>query len=270
MRRGVAAAKINLALVVGARRRDGKHEVLTIYQRISLFDRLEVRESEQAKVTGFAGDTLVRRALDALTNGGGPRLGAHIDKRIPVAAGLGGGSADAAAALALGNQLLPGPLPSHRLDELARTLGADVPFFLRDGPQLGAGDGTELRALDLPQDYWALIVLPRDERKSSTAAVYERFDAREGAEGFAERSAALLRTLERVRRARDLAALPANDLASSPIADELRTLGAFRADVSGAGPAVYGLFIHREPARAAQARMRSVGATWLTAPAWYV
>jgi GHMP kinase-like protein len=87
---------------------------------------------------------------------------------------------------------------------------------------------------------------------------------------FQARSAALLRALERVRRPRDLAELPPNDLASSPLADELRLLGAFRADVTGAGPAVYGLFLHRAPAVEAQKRLHSRGRTWLAAPAWYV
>jgi shikimate kinase len=72
-----------------------------------------------------------------------------------------------------------------------------------------------------------------------------------------------------VRRPRDLAALPPNDLASSPLADELRALGAFRADVSGAGPAVYGLFHHREQADAAKRALRRGGRVWITAPAWY-
>jgi shikimate kinase len=72
-----------------------------------------------------------------------------------------------------------------------------------------------------------------------------------------------------VAGSRDLAALPANDLASSPLADELRELGAFRADVSGAGPAVYGLFHHRQAADAARRQLRSRGRIWLTAPAWY-
>jgi 4-diphosphocytidyl-2-C-methyl-D-erythritol kinase len=270
VRRGAAAAKINLALVVGERRRDGKHELLTVYQRIGLVDRLEVRQSEQIRVTGFAGDTLVRRALESLAENDSLRLSAHIDKRIPVAAGLGGGSADAAAALTLGNELRSELLRADELAAIARDLGSDVPFFLTHGPQLGADDGTELRALDLPQDYWVLIVLPHGERKSSTADVYARFDERRDAEGFAERSAKLLAALERVRRPRDLAELPPNDLASSPLAQELRALGAFRADVSGAGPAVYGLFLHRASASAARDRLRSRGRTWLTAPAWYV
>jgi 4-diphosphocytidyl-2-C-methyl-D-erythritol kinase len=268
--RGVAAAKINLALVVGPRRRDGKHELLTVYQRIALGDRIDVRPSERNEVTGFADDTLVAHALDALTASDDVRLAARIDKRIPVAAGLGGGSADAGAALTLGNELLTNPLPQERLDAIARELGSDVPFFLRAGPQLGAADGSELRPLDLPQDYWVLLVVPREEQKSSTADVYARFDAHEGEDGFRRRSSALLAALGRVQRPRDLAALPPNDLASSPVADELRGLGAFRADVSGAGPAVYGLFLHRAVAVEAQRRMRGRGQTWLTAPAWYV
>jgi 4-diphosphocytidyl-2-C-methyl-D-erythritol kinase len=270
MKRGAAAAKINLALVVGPRRADGKHELLTVYQRMTLADRLEVRRAERNEVTGFAEDTLVMRAIDALTAHDDVRLSARIDKRIPIAAGLGGGSADAAAALALGNELLSDPAPGDRLDAIARELGADVPFFLRAGPHLGAGDGAELRPLDLPQDYWILIVLPHGEQKTSTADVYARFDARGGEADFQARSAALLSALERVRRPRDLAELPANDLASSPLAAELRDLGAFRADVTGAGPAVYGLFLHRVPAVAAQKRLRARGRTWLAAPAWYV
>jgi 4-diphosphocytidyl-2-C-methyl-D-erythritol kinase len=270
MRRGAAAAKINLALVVGPRRADGKHDLLTVYQRITLADRLDVRHAVRNEVTGFADDTLVSRGIDALTAQDEVRLSVRIDKRIPVAAGLGGGSADAAAALALGNELLRDPLPAGRLDAIARELGADVPFFLRAGPQLGAGDGTELRQLDLPQDYWILIVVPHTEQKSSTADVYARFDARGGDAGFQVRAAALLGALERVRRPRDLAELPANDLASSPFADELRELGAFRADVTGAGPGVYGLFLHRGPAVAAEKRLRGRGRTWLAAPAWYV
>ena len=270
MKRGAAAAKLNLALVVGPARPDGKHEVATVYQRIALTDDIEVRRAQRLDVTGFPADTLVARALAELTANGGPRLAARIEKRIPVAAGLGGGSADAGAALRLGNALRPEPLPPERLHEIARNLGADVPFFLSDGPQLGTGDGSELTPVDLPQDYWVLLVLPDDAAKSSTASVYDAFDGRNGAEGFADRRRALLEALRTVRRPRDLASLPPNDLASSPIAAELRELGAFRADVTGAGPTVYGLFLHRAAATQAESRVARHGRTWLTAPAWYV
>ncbi|HEX6664606.1 MAG TPA: hypothetical protein VF025_13125 [Gaiellaceae bacterium] len=269
LRRGAAPAKINLALVVGPRNANGKHELLTVYQRIALADRIAVSRSARLRVDGFPDDTLVREALLCIANGGATSFTARITKRIPVAGGLGGGSSDAATALALANELREEPFPPGQLDRFAAELGADVPFFLRDGPQLGSGDGTTLEALELPQDYWVLLVLPHDAWKRSTADVYAAFDARRGAEGYEGRRRALLDSLGEVRRPRDLAALPPNDLAQSPLADELRALGAFRADVTGAGPAVYGLFLHGERARTAAKRISPKGRTWLTAPAWY-
>ena len=99
-------------------------------------------------------------------------------------------------------------------------------------------------------------MLPGDERKLSTAEVYASFDRRSGAEGYDERRTALLRALDGVEDATDLARLPRNDLASSPLAEDLVRLGAFRADVTGAGPAVYGLFEHEPDARRAAASLR--------------
>jgi 4-diphosphocytidyl-2-C-methyl-D-erythritol kinase len=256
--RAPAPAKVNLALVVGPLRHDGKHEVVTVYQRIGMSDRIDVEPAERTEVYGFAGDTLVRDALDrlAVRTATDRRWRATIEKRVPVAAGLGGGSSDAATALRLANATLEEPLPPDELRDLAAGLGADVPFFLHSGPQLGTGDGTILGALDLPQDFWILLLLPSGATKPSTASVYAAFDERDGADGFDERRATLLDALDRVRRPRDLSALPPNDLASSPLARELLGLGAFRADVSGAGPTVYGLFHHRDKADAARRALK--------------
>ena len=269
--RAPAPAKINLALVVGPLRQDGKHELLTIYQRIGMADRIDVKPADHMRVNGFTGDTLVRDGLELLAARAARDAHWHamIEKRIPVAAGLGGGSSDAATALRLANETLDEPLPPADLHDVAAELGADVPFFLADGPQLGSGDGTTLEALDVPQDFWIVLVLPHDALKPSTASVYAAFDERGGAEGWDARRMALLDALERVKRPRDLAALPPNDLASSPLAEELIALGAFRADVSGAGPTVYGLFHHEARAKAAKRALRRAGQTWLTAPAWY-
>jgi 4-diphosphocytidyl-2-C-methyl-D-erythritol kinase len=269
MMRAAAAAKINLALVVGPRRNDGRHELLTVYQRVALADRIAVSRSPELRVGGFPEDTLVRSALERVADGNDEQFAATIQKRIPVAAGLGGGSSDAATALRLANELREAPLPHDRLHVLARELGADVPYFLEDGPQLGSGDGTELEALELPQDYWILLVVPKEVKKSSTADVFAAFDRRGGDDGFDERRATLLDALGAVRRPRDLATLPPNDLAASPVAGELRELGAFRADVTGAGPTVYGLFLHGDHARLARKQVSRRGRTWLTAPAWY-
>ena len=271
MSRAPAPAKVNLALVVGPLRDDGKHEVVTVLQRIDVVDRIELGAAPQLRVDGFADDTLVRAGLVELAQSAGvePRWHVRIEKRIPVAAGLGGGSSDAATALRLANETLPEPLPAEELRELAARIGADVPFFLADGPQLGSGDGSELEALDLPQDFWVVVLLPRDVVKTSTADVYAAFDARHGVEGFAERRQSLLDGLAAVKRPRDLAALPPNDLASSPLPEAIREAGAFRADVSGAGPALYGLFHHRRDADAARRALGRLGRTWVTAPAWY-
>jgi len=114
-----------------------------------------------------------------------------------------------------------------------------------------------------------VLVLPRHTAKRSTADVYAAFDERGIADGFEKRCEALLGALAEVRRARDLAALPPNDLTSSPIAAELLARGAFRADVTGAGPAVYGLFMHRSRAERAARELRSLGRVWVTVPAWY-
>jgi 4-diphosphocytidyl-2-C-methyl-D-erythritol kinase len=269
--RRAATAKLNLALVVGPRREDGKHELVTVLQRLDLADRIALEPAARLEVTGFEGDTIVRRALELFVERAGvpPAFRVTITKRIPVAAGLGGGSSDAATALRLANATLENPLPQEALEELAGEVGADVPFLLRDGPQLGEGAGERLTPLSLPQDYWVVLALPDALAKASSGVVYSDFDTRGGERGYEERRAALLQTLQRVRRPRDLAALPSNDLASSPLAEELREHGAFRADVTGAGPAVYGLFHHREPARRAQDALRRRGRAWLTLPAWY-
>ena len=271
MSRAPAPAKINLALVVGPPRDDGKHEVVTVLQRIDLVDRIELDDAPELRVDGFPGDTLVRDALNELARAAGvePHWRVRIEKRIPVAAGLGGGSSDAATALRLANATLEEPLPDEELRRLAAGLGADVPFFLADGPQLGSGDGSELEPLELPQDFWVVVLLPRGATKSSTADVYAAFDTRHDVPGFAERRQTLLDGLAAVERSRDLAVLPPNDLASSPLAEEIRAAGAFRADVSGAGPALYGLFQQRKDADAAKRALRRLGRVWIAAPAWY-
>jgi 4-diphosphocytidyl-2-C-methyl-D-erythritol kinase len=269
--RAPATAKLNLALVVGRPGANGKHELATVLQRLDLVDRVAIRPAPRLRVAGFSQDTLVGRALERLADAAGvtPCWEARLTKKIPVAAGLGGGSSDAATALRLANATLEEPLAPDRLLELAAAVGSDVPFFLTQGPQLGEGDGTVLTQLDLPQDYWVVLVHPSGTAKGSTAEVYAAFDDRDGGKGFRNRRGALKRAVREIKRARDLATLPPNDRASSPLADELLVQGAFRADVTGAGPVVYGLFQHLETARAARAALKSRGRVWLTVPAWY-
>jgi 4-diphosphocytidyl-2-C-methyl-D-erythritol kinase len=266
-------AKINLALVVGRRRDDGLHPVANVLQRIDLCDWLGLEPGRRLSVDGYAADTIVRAALERLAAEADvePRWRVRLVKRIPPAAGLGGGSADAAAALVAANATLATPLPGKRLGVLAAEIGADVPFFLTPGPKLATGAGERLEPLDLPQDFWVAVVLPWGAEKRSTRDIYARFDDLGGGAEFEARSAALRSTLEACTRPRHFAGLPANDLAEAAgrptLVDELVSAGAFRADVSGAGPAVYGLFHRRDDARAALARL-SAARGWVAAAVW--
>jgi 4-diphosphocytidyl-2-C-methyl-D-erythritol kinase len=266
--RGRAFAKINLALVVGPRAADGKHEVVTVMQRIDLHDEIEVEPADALVVDGFTDDTIVREALLALADAAGtvPRWRVRIAKRIPVAAGLGGGSSDAATALQLANAALDEPRSPEELHRIAARIGADVPFFLRVGAQLATGDGTELTPVEVPSDYWVVLVMPDGDAKESTGKVYAAFDERGGADGFEERADSLRLALAATRTPRELAMLPANDLASSSLAHELLKAGAFRADVSGAGPAVYGLLESEADADSAAALLQRAGRTLVTRP----
>ena len=267
-----AYAKINLALVVGPLRDDGKHEVVTVLQRVDLYDDVEVARSDRGGIDVTMSteaaqppivENIVTRALGDLSRAVGvePRWQATVEKRIPIAAGLGGGSSDAAAALRLANETLDEPLADHELHGLAAVLGSDVPFFLTLGTQLGTGDGSTLERIELPRDYTVLLLFPNGAVKESTRAVYARFD-REAR--FEQRRRYLLEALT----TGDIASFPPNDLASSPLAARVTELGAFRADVTGAGPAVYGLFADARQAERAAGSLRGLGRTLVVAPAW--
>ena len=210
------------------------------------------------------------RALTSLADAAGvaPRWKVAIEKRIPVGAGLGGGSSDAAAALRLANASLAEPLDARACTTSRRRWEPTCRSSSTSGPQLGEGDGTELTPLDLPRDYAVLVLLPAGATKHSTKVVYDAFDDRRGepASPSGVRSSWRLRDSSSLA---DFAAWPRNDLAHSPLAPELERLGAVRADVSGAGPAVYGLFESEDDARRAEAALEGRGRVWIVFPAWY-
>jgi 4-diphosphocytidyl-2-C-methyl-D-erythritol kinase len=266
-----APAKVNLALVVGPPRDDGLHPVTTVLQSVELCDTVALERSDELSVAGFRDDTLVRTALTRLAEAAGvePAWRVVIEKRIPVAAGLGGGSSDAAAALLLANATLPRALPAHELHAIATRVGADVPFFLEPGPKLAEGAGEALAPVDLPRGFGLVIALPAEAVKSSTKDVYRRFDELAGGDGYEERRTRLLDALANCRKPRDFGAFPPNDLARAAgrpaLVEELRALGAVHADVSGAGPAVFGVFETLADAASA-ARDCSARQVWAVAP----
>jgi 4-diphosphocytidyl-2-C-methyl-D-erythritol kinase len=182
-----AFAKVNLSLRVRARDASGLHPLHSLAQSIDWADRLalEGAETDSFVVTGLPvpddGSNLARRALEAV-RASAPRRGPvalALDKRIPVAAGLGGGSADAAAALVLASARFG--LPALERAALAPALGADVPFCLTGGTARVEGYGERLTPLPPPAGFWLAIVVPPFE--VSTEAAYARWDALGGPEG---------------------------------------------------------------------------------------
>ncbi len=181
-----APAKLNLTLEVLGRRPDGYHEVRTVLQAIDLADHLtfgpaddltlEVDPASPVYVADVPVEgNLVLKAARLLRQETGVKAGAFIMlyKRVPVAAGLGGGSSDAATAL-LGLRRLWGvDIQESRLLDLAARLGSDVPFFIRGGTALGAGRGEELTPLPTPSQPWAVVLVPPDEPgPQKTARLY--------------------------------------------------------------------------------------------------
>ena len=161
------------------------------------------------------------------------------------------------------------PLDASRLHDLAAALGADVPLFLTSGPQLGEGDGTELTPLELPRDYAVLVLLPDGATKHSTKAVYDAFDDRRGEIGFAERRDELIGRLDDISSADGHRRLAPERPCSIATRGRARAAGAVRADVSGAGPALYGLFESEADARQAAVALADRGEAWVAIPAWY-
>ena len=269
-----AQAKVNLALRVGPRGADGYHEVATIYARIDLTDDVIVRPLRSGVTirvvrNGLPDESVgpdernlaMRAARAYMHEAAWPAgCGIDIDKRIPVGAGLGGGSADAGTVLRALDSLAPRPLGAERLARVAASLGADVPFLTLDAPiALGTGRGDTIEVLDGLPPRWLALVLP--PFSVSTSEAYGWLDADRARDGRdAPLDAASLR-----RAARDwdlLAATATNDLqpavaARHPIIDAycraLRNAGALLAMMSGSGSAVFGLFT-KEPDVAAIAR----------------
>jgi 4-diphosphocytidyl-2-C-methyl-D-erythritol kinase len=171
MVRLLAPAKLNLGLRILSRREDGYHEIETVFVPLALYDRLEIARSgaagidlavEGAELPEGRGNLVVRAAEEgcrALGLATGLRI--RLEKRIPVAAGLGGGSSDAAATLAGLEALAGRRLPEAERRALAVGLGADVPFFLDPRPALARGVGDVLAPLDrVPELWWVLVLLP--------------------------------------------------------------------------------------------------------------
>ena len=266
-----AAAKVNLALEVLGRRADGYHEVVTVMQAVELSDRVVLDDVESLELRTTApgiptdASNLALRAALALRKAAGVDRGVRItlDKRIPVAAGLGGGSTDAAAALLGLNRLWGLRWPIARLEEVAVTLGMDVPFFLRGGVGFATGRGEKLERM---RGMALALVLVNPRYASSTAAAYGRMVPAMYTDGARARTVVAALRARRVERvARNL--YNGLEAAVAPVQPEiermkaaLRAAGALGVLMSGSGPTVFGIARSLDHARQIQRRVRR--ASW--------
>jgi len=229
-------AKVNLYLKVLARREDGYHDLVTVMQPLTLADELRLTPGQGLSLecrhpeVPSGPRNLVWRAAEAFgaATGQVPQVHLELVKKIPVAAGLGGGSSDAAGTLLALNDRAGTPLSAEKLHELAAALGADVPFFLQRSPAVGRGIGTVLSPLDLPPAAW-----DGDHPEAWVANDLETV------------------TLSRYPELRELLG-------------ELALAGARAQGMSGSGPTLFGLFLEAEAARAAARRLRQNFSGWIT------
>jgi 4-diphosphocytidyl-2-C-methyl-D-erythritol kinase len=266
--RELAPAKINMNLLIGPLREDGRRELVSVMQSITICDRLEMTDAERDEVIcpGVEGPNLVSTAIEAFREATGwdrPPQRIEIDKRVPVAAGMAGGSADAAAALRLLARR-SGRGSTTLRHELAARLGSDVSAQLRPGRSVVRGGGEEVQRLGEPQPF-GVLVLP-SAAALSTAAVYAEADRLGSPRGAAE-----LAELD------PLACIGENDLQAAACSLEptiaatlaaVARAGATHALVCGSGPTVIGLFAPGRAASVAAAKLRAQGLDALAVAAY--
>lgn len=249
--RVLAYAKLNLCLEVYGVRSDGFHEIRSLVQTIDLADCIEIAPGRGIHIscsTKMNGPNIVEQAVRALLKEKRTRAGVNIriDKTIPMGAGLGGGSSDAAAVLAIVNQLLPPEIPSSELSEIAEDIGSDVPLFLTGGCVRVSGRGAPDEFLLPRSEAYALLVPPVH---CSTSEVYRTWRASAAADRFRQ----------------DDLELGRNDLlpAAVKLAPELKAfrkavedLGGSYSGMTGSGSGFYAAFRDRTRAEQACVKLR--------------
>lgn len=260
-----APAKLNLCLYVGPTREDGLHQIASIFEPLELADELTVTEAEggadEVVCAEVGGPNLVEKALERMRDAGwsSPPLRVEITKRIPVAAGLGGGSADAAAVLRLARGELEG------LRAIAASVGADVPSQLQPRPCVVTGAGEVVEPIRPPAQHG--VVLVPQTMGLTTAEVYGEADRLAKLRGEAEIESMRRKLRDAVLHGPSPLAYPehlVNDLQEAsislrpeiePVLEALTGAGADHAMVTGSGPTAFGLFATRAEADKAAAAL---------------
>lgn len=268
-----AFAKINLGLDVLGKREDGYHEVRMIMQTIRMYDQLDMRKSVEPgihlttnkKYIPVDENNLVWRAAKLMMDTCGIMEGVsiHLHKVIPVAAGMAGGSSDAAATLVGMNRLFHCGLSKEKLMELGVQIGADVPYCVLRGTALAEGIGEKLTVLPPMPDCWILIGKPGIS--VSTKYVYTTLDLNtdtvhpdiDGMKKALE-DGNLYGITERMGNVLQDVTIPAYPEVER-IKEQMKTLGAVNAMMSGSGPTVFGIFDNEEKAQEACQKLRESG-----------
>ena len=257
-------AKVNLMLRILGKRGDGFHELFTVFQTVSLRDSISFTADADLKMTcdryyiPTDGRNLVMKAATALRERFGVKKGAkmHLEKRIPTPGGLGGGSSNAAVALVGLKRLWEIDCDNKDLNEIAATLGSDVPFFLTGGIAIGTGRGEVIEPILDAQPQMMLIVTPRV--RVSTRTAFERINASTLTNGDLKRILRDCRTDAKLLDLRQTALT--NDFEASVFAaypevqrvkQTLIELGAVNAAMSGSGASVFAIFDKTETRQAA-------------------
>ena len=266
-----AYAKINLGLEIRGRRADGFHEIVSVTQTISLSDTVEASPGETLAVEMTPplvdnDDNLVRRAAEALADHTGrPASGRlHLTKRIPLAAGLGGGSSDAASTLRLLDRLWGTKLGARGLSPVAAALGSDISLFLAGGTSLIRGRGERVEQLPPVQPFWLVLVCPAISPPDKTRALYRALQPSEWSDGA--RTLALADSIRAGRSLTDAGLINGFDGAAdrvyprfSELRAQIRETAGQAFHLTGAGPSLFALFSEAQAARAAAARIRRAG-----------
>lgn len=274
-----AYAKINLGLRILGKRPDGYHELETLFQEISVRDVLTIARQPVGITVGCSDPqipvdegNLAWRAAALLQRVAGISDGCNIQikKNIPVGAGLGGGSSDAAAALKALNAIWELHWPADRLLELAAELGSDVPFFIRGGSQLGRGRGERLTPMTLPLGYWGVLIYPNLPVSTKWAYENATFDLTK-----TNKNSKFYSLTSSVDTISDWEAHLVNDLEPvvfnkyphlQQITGRLKRAGAFYARMSGSGSSLFGLFDDKSDALSALASTEHGYTTFLFHP----
>jgi 4-diphosphocytidyl-2-C-methyl-D-erythritol kinase len=263
----LAAAKINWTLEVLGRRGDGYHEVRTVMQTIDLCDELELEPGEglELEVDGpheATEDDLVLRAAALLEEGRGRGAQMRLTKRIPVAAGLGGGSSDAAAALRGLNHVRGLGHDTQQLAALASQIGSDVAFFLAGGTALAEGRGERVTPLPDAAQTWLVLLVPPLHLAEKTRRMYEALTPADFTDG--SRTGALVERIRNGEGVRENDLFNAFERAAYEVFEGLEgyreallAAGARRVHLAGAGPALFALAEGEAPANAIRDKVSS-------------